>query len=56
MTTPPCYSERKNRELADRLAELEKQLTEHDDNFRLVFEAIRQLLTEDEISKPKIGF
>jgi phage regulator Rha-like protein len=45
-----------NRELSGRLAELENRLTEHDENFRLVFEAIRQLLADDEKPKSKIGF
>lgn len=45
-----------SKELAQRLAELEKRLTEHDDNFRQVFEAIRQLLADDEKPKLKIGF
>jgi hypothetical protein len=44
------------RQLAHRLEELEKRLTEHDENFRLVFEAIRQLLADDEKPKKKIGF
>lgn len=45
-----------NKELAQRLAELEKRLTEHDENFGLVFEAIRQLLADEEKPKKKIGF
>ena len=45
-----------NKELAQRLAELEKRLTDHDENFQLVFEAIRQLLADDDKPKKKIGF
>jgi len=45
-----------NTKLAQKLAELEKRLTEHDDNFQIVFEAIKQLLAEDEKPKHKIGF
>jgi len=45
-----------NKKLAQKLWELEKRLTEHDENFRVVFEAIKQLLTEDEKPKRKIGF
>ncbi|MFZ5799223.1 MAG: ORF6N domain-containing protein [Thermodesulfobacteriota bacterium] len=45
-----------NKELAQRLAELEKRLTEHDENFGLVFEALRQLLADEEKPKKKIGF
>jgi phage regulator Rha-like protein len=45
-----------NKELAHHLDDLEKRLTEHDENFRLVFEAIRQLLTDDEKPREKIGF
>ena len=45
-----------NKELAHHLDDLEKRLTEHDENFRLVFEAIRQLLADDEKPRKKIGF
>jgi len=45
-----------NKELAQKLGELEKRLTDHDENFRIVFEAIKQLLKADEKSKRKIGF
>ncbi len=44
------------KQFADRLDKLEKRLTEHDDSFRIVFEAIRKLLEEDEKPKRKIGF
>jgi phage regulator Rha-like protein len=45
-----------NKKLAHKLLEFEKRLTEHDENFQLVFEAIRELLEEDEKPKKKIGF
>lgn len=45
-----------NKKLAQKLGELEKRLTEHDENFQIVFEAIRQLLEDDEKPKRKIGF
>jgi phage regulator Rha-like protein len=45
-----------NKKLAQKLGELEKRLTEHDENFRIVFEAIKQLLEADEKPKRKIGF
>ena len=45
-----------NTKLAQKLSELEKRLSEHDDNFQIVFEAIRQLLAEDGKPKRKIGF
>lgn len=41
---------------ARRLEELEKHLSEHDENFQIVFEAIKQLLAEDEKPNKKIGF
>ncbi|MBU0729718.1 MAG: ORF6N domain-containing protein [Proteobacteria bacterium] len=45
-----------NKKLAEKLNALEKRLTDHDDNFRIVFEAIKQLLTTEERPKGKIGF
>jgi hypothetical protein len=45
-----------HKELAGKLATLENRLTEHDDNFKLVFEAIRNLLEIEETPKRKIGF
>jgi hypothetical protein len=45
-----------NRKLSKKLIELENRLSEHDDNFQIVFEAINQLLAEDEKPKRKIGF
>ncbi|MFC1495336.1 ORF6N domain-containing protein [Thermodesulfobacteriota bacterium] len=43
-------------ELAKKLKKFESQLEEHDEQFRVVFEAIRALMTEDEKPKRKIGF
>lgn len=45
-----------HKQFAQRLEKLEKRLTEHDENFRLVFEAIKQLLEDDEKPRRKIGF
>lgn len=45
-----------NKKLSQKLVELEKRLSEHDDNFQIVFEAIKQLLAEDKKPKRKIGF
>lgn len=45
-----------NSQFAARLDDLEKRLAGHDENFRLVFETIRQLLEEDAKPKRRIGF
>jgi len=45
-----------NKQFAKRLDDLETRLTEHDDSFRMVFQAIKQLLQNDEKPKRKIGF
>ncbi|MEN8233018.1 MAG: ORF6N domain-containing protein [Thermodesulfobacteriota bacterium] len=45
-----------NKEFSAKLEKMEEQLTEHDDQFRLVFEAIKQLLKEEDKPKRKIGF
>ncbi|NJC87407.1 MAG: ORF6N domain-containing protein [Desulfuromonas sp.] len=45
-----------NRELARKLDELEKKHAEHDRQFVVVFDAIRQLLTPAEKQGRKIGF
>jgi len=44
-----------NRELAKKLAELERRVAKHDDHIRSIFEAIRQLLNPIE-SRREIGF
>jgi hypothetical protein len=43
-------------ELARKLAELEKRIEEHDEDIKLVFEAIRQLMEPPEKPPRKIGF
>jgi hypothetical protein len=45
-----------NRELAQKLAELETKFEGHDDAIRNLFEAIRQLLSPPEPKRRKIGF
>ncbi|MFC1819259.1 ORF6N domain-containing protein [Thermodesulfobacteriota bacterium] len=45
-----------HKKLADKLNELENHLAEHDDQFGIVFEAIKQLLEVEEKPKRKIGF
>ena len=45
-----------DKEFAEKLERVEEKLTKHDKKFNLVFEAIRQLLKEDEKPKKKIGF
>jgi hypothetical protein len=45
-----------NRELAQKLAELEHKFEGHDDAIRNLFEAIRQLLSSPEPKRRKIGF
>ena len=45
-----------NRELAQKLAELERKFEGHDAAIRNLFEAIRQLLTPPEPKRRKIGF
>jgi hypothetical protein len=42
-----------NKGLARRLNELEKK---YDGQFRIVFEAIRELMAEPESKRPRIGF
>ncbi|MGE0267343.1 MAG: hypothetical protein AB7S78_02650 [Candidatus Omnitrophota bacterium] len=46
-----------NKELGLKLAELENKVAKHDGDIRMVFEAIRQLMTPPPISPTrKIGF
>ena len=46
-----------NRELAKRLKELEKKHATHDANFKVIFDAIRQLIGSPLSAKPrKVGF
>jgi hypothetical protein len=45
-----------NKELAHKLAELERKVTTHDGAIRSLVTAIRQLMAEPEPKKKKIGF
>ena len=45
-----------NKEFAEKLKNIEEQLSEHDEQFHMVFEAIKQLIRDDEKPKRKIGF
>lgn len=45
-----------NKKFAQKLNDIEKRLADHDENFQIVFDAIKRLLTEDEKPKRKIGF
>jgi hypothetical protein len=45
-----------NRELADKLAELERKFGTHDQQIQAIFEAIRQLMSPPESPRKEIGF
>jgi hypothetical protein len=45
-----------HKELAHKLNQLERKIAKHDDKIKLVFEAIRQLMTPPQPKKRKIGF
>ncbi len=45
-----------HKKLAEKLEKLEDHLGEHDEQFRIVFEAMKQLLKVEEKPKKKIGF
>ena len=45
-----------HKELAHNLARLERKIEKHDDEIKLIFDAIRQLMSPPEIKKKKIGF
>ena len=45
-----------NKEFSVKLKIIEDQLAEHNEQFRVVFEAIKQLLNEEEKPSRKIGF
>ena len=45
-----------NKELAHKFAQLEKKIEKHDDEIKLIFDAIRQLMAPPETKKRKIGF
>ena len=45
-----------NKELALKLKELEERLNNHEEKIMVIFEAITQLIEEDEKPKKKIGY
>ena len=46
-----------NKELAHKLAELERKIEKHDENIQAIFEAIRRLMAPPPVKpKPQIGF
>lgn len=45
-----------NKELAHKLNELERKIEKHDGEIKVIFEAIRQLITPPEKPKRRIGF
>ena len=45
-----------HKDLAAKLAELEKRLQDHDEQILAIFEAIRALMTPPETPRKKIGF
>lgn len=45
-----------NRELADKLGELERSIVTHDEQIQVIFEAIRQLLSPPKTRRRQIGF
>jgi phage regulator Rha-like protein len=45
-----------NREFSKKLRKIEAHLAEHDEQFRVIFEVIKQLLSVEEKPKKRIGF
>ena len=45
-----------HKDMAIKLLEIEKHLERHDEQFKIVFDAIKQLLSDEERPKKKIGF
>ena len=45
-----------HKELAHKLAQLERKIEKHDDEIKLIFDAIRQLMTPPEPRRKRIGF
>ncbi len=45
-----------NKELAIKLAQLERKMEKHDDEIKLIFDAIRELMKPPETKTKKIGF
>ena len=45
-----------HKELAHKLADLERKIVNHDESIQTLFEAIRQLMTPTDVTKKEIGF
>jgi hypothetical protein len=45
-----------NKELAHKLAQLERKIEKHDEEIKLIFDAIRQLMAPTESKRKRIGF
>ena len=45
-----------HKELAHKLADLERKIERHDEEIKVVFDAIRQLMAQPEPKEKKIGF
>jgi len=45
-----------NKELAHKLAELERKIERHNEEIKVIFDAIRQLMAPPEPKEKKIGF
>ncbi|MBI5195822.1 MAG: ORF6N domain-containing protein [Nitrospirae bacterium] len=45
-----------HKELANKFNELERKIEKHDDEIRMIFDAIRALMNPSEKKRPKIGF
>ena len=45
-----------HKELAHKLADLERKIVNHDESIQTLFDAIRQLMTPPETPKKEIGF
>ena len=45
-----------NKELAYKLGQLERKIEKHDEDIKVIFNAIRQLMAPPEVKKRKIGF
>jgi len=45
-----------HKELAHKLADLERKIVNHDESIQTLFEAIRQLMTPPETPKKEMGF
>jgi len=45
-----------HKELAHKLADLERKIVNHDESIQTLFEAIRQLMAPPEVPKKEMGF